>query len=70
MSDVVNKFANDFYTSFEETTDPTSHEEWLLREYSKLMHREIKVKQLENKLNKSVYSKHVNNTVSNNDSNN
>ena len=60
MSDIVKNFANDFYSSFNDTTEPTSHQEWLLREYSKLMQREIKVKQLENKLNKSVYSNDIN----------
>ena len=69
MSDIVKNFANDFYSSFGDTTEPTSHQEWLLREYSKLMHREIKVRQMENKLNKSVYSNTVSNTTTH-DSNN
>ena len=69
MSDIVKNFANDFYSSFGDTAEPTSHQEWLLREYSKLMHREIKLKQMENKLNKSVYSNTGNNTTTH-DSNN
>ena len=70
MSDIIKNFANDFYNSFGDTSEPTSHQEWLLREYSKLMHREIKVKQMENKLNKSVYPKTVNNSTATHDSNN
>ena len=71
MSNETSRFAKDFFENFKEVSEPTSHQEWLLREYSKLMHRELQVKQMEKKIYKSDSSssdktnKVVNNGVNN-----
>ena len=40
-------FARDFFNG--QHANVTTHEEWLLREYSRLMHREAELKQRESK---------------------
>ena len=45
--------ADDFFNLKNETVHKSDHETWLLREYSKLMHRECLVKRKEFFLNKN-----------------
>ncbi len=46
------EFATSFFNENKSNETPSDHQEWLLREYSKLMHRECSVKKREDKFNK------------------
>ena len=59
-------FAKEFF-NFSNTTVNT-HEEWLLREYSRLMHREAIVKREESKFSKTGPTHHHTNEQTGSDS--
>lgn len=46
------EFASGFFNENKSNETPSDHQEWLLREYSKLMHRECLVKKREEQISK------------------